>query len=124
MTYINRDILLSSHPTADIVEYDITESSIGPILKQMSDSDLQLARTRSQERAHNVLRVVEDLYALHLKVKEVRDVIGYDAFTAVPELRQMATTAEHYYNKYKLLHQKEEAIIMKALESEIGTRNK
>lgn len=122
MTYINRDILFSSHPTADIVEYDITESSLGPILKQMSDAELQTAKAKAQERLNNALRVAEDLYTIHLKVKEVRDVVGYDAFTAVPELHQMATAAEHYYNKYKLVHQKEETIIMKAIENAIGTR--
>lgn len=124
MTYINRDILLSSSPTADIVEYDITESSLGPILKQMSDSDLQLARSRSQERTRNVLRVVEDLSTIYTKMKEVRDVVGYSAFTAVPELHQMASAAEHYYTKYKVLHQKEEAIIAKCLEIELASRKK
>ena len=124
MTSITKDLLLSAKPTADIVDFDITESSIQGILKQMSETELQTAKTKSAERTRNALRVTEDLYTIHTKIKEVRDVIGYDSFNAVLELRQMATAAEHYYNKYKVLHQKEESIIIKGIEAEIVSRKK
>ncbi|PIP65733.1 hypothetical protein COU77_01390 [Candidatus Peregrinibacteria bacterium CG10_big_fil_rev_8_21_14_0_10_49_16] len=122
MTTLSKALLLSSKPTADIVEGDITESAIHPIVRSMSDAELSQAKSKVQDRLTAAYRVAEDLLAMHQKLREIRDVLGYDPFRSVIELRKMEETLERYYNKYKDLHRREEELIKRLIDDEIKHR--